>query len=109
MEIKIILKKIRSKAGETIAETLVALLIAALALVMLAGAITSGTSAITRSKKKLDEYYKESESVAQRASGGTGTVTITATGVNLPAYSVNYYKNDEFSKKPVISYKYIKE
>ena len=43
------LRKLHSKAGETIAETLVALLISALALVMLAGALSAAAKVITTS------------------------------------------------------------
>ena len=42
-----IMKKLRSRAGETITETLVSVLIGALALVMLAGAVSAASSVIT--------------------------------------------------------------
>lgn len=53
---KRILKKLRAKAGETLAETLVSTLIAALALMMLAGAISAANSAITGSRRAMNEY-----------------------------------------------------
>ena len=46
---KSIWKKLKSAAGETIGETLVALLISSLALMMLAGAVSAATRMITRS------------------------------------------------------------
>jgi len=54
---KTIKSKIRSIAGETIGETLIALLISALALLMLAGAIGSASKIVTRNKTAMDEYY----------------------------------------------------
>ena len=57
------LKKIKAKlhgnAGESIAETLIATLIAALALVMLAGAVASAARIITDSRKAIKEYQDE--------------------------------------------------
>ena len=64
------MKKLRSRAGETLTETLVALLISALALLMLAGAVTSATRVITRSKDKMTEYYAADAALANRT--GTG-------------------------------------
>ena len=50
-----------SKAGESISETMVSVLIAALALVMLAGAVSTASHVITTSKDRLDDYYAENE------------------------------------------------
>ena len=49
-------KKLRSRAGETIGETLVALLISSLALLMLAGAVSAASRAVQQSKTKIEEY-----------------------------------------------------
>ena len=54
---KRIQSKIRSHAGESIGETLIALLISALALMMLAGAISSAARIVTRNKAAMEEYY----------------------------------------------------
>ena len=53
------LKKLRSTAGESIGETLIALLISALALVMLAGAVSSASNIITRSNDAMNDYYRD--------------------------------------------------
>ena len=55
---KKILLKIRSQSGESIGETLVALLISSLALVMLAGAVSSASNIITRSNQVMSDYYE---------------------------------------------------
>lgn len=49
--------KLRSCAGESIAETLIATFIAALALVMLAGAIGSAARIINDSNTAMNAYY----------------------------------------------------
>ncbi|MBR6219536.1 MAG: hypothetical protein IKQ80_03100 [Clostridia bacterium] len=56
---KRILKKLRAKAGETLAETLIALLISALALMMLAGAITAASNVLSKSKNSMNTYNTE--------------------------------------------------
>lgn len=55
--------KLRGRAGESIAETLIATLIAALALVMLAGAVASAANMITGSKDALSKYQTEARDV----------------------------------------------
>ncbi len=109
MIIRKMVKKLNSRSGESITETLVALLISALALVMLAGAITAAGRVVTSSKDKLDDYYLENEKVVEV---NTDAVTLTdgvkitdASGtVTEHSYSIKYYKNAEFTRNPVISY-----
>ena len=110
--------KLTSKAGESIGETLVALLIASLALVMLAGAISSGARVILRSEKKVDEYYLEHNKISSMSEGAAPlTVTmktktgegpgeeVSLTGSDSPV-SANAYTNSVFENKKVISYNY---
>ena len=112
MKIKMLIKKLNSRAGESLAETLVALLISALALVMLAAAITSAGNVVTKSRKKLDDFYSANEHIVTRTDDETievvpgHNVTITGGGSSLQPYSVTIYKNDEFGKYPVVSYKH---
>lgn len=63
---KSILLKIRSNAGESIGETLVALLISALALLMLAGAISSAAGIVTRNKASIEAYYVGESGASQQ-------------------------------------------
>lgn len=60
-------RKIHSKAGESIGETLIALLISALALVMLAGAIGSAARIITRSNAAVKSHYDADAARAKSA------------------------------------------
>lgn len=111
-------KKLVSQAGESIGETLVALLISALALVMLAGAVSAGMRVVTNSKDKMDEYYKVNNAVVARATTAPtvkGTVasgfsrnTLTVT-INklLPSGTIppaTYWKNETLGGVPVVVY-----
>lgn len=53
--------RLKGRAGESIAETLVALLISALALVMLAGAIGSAARIIHESNEVVETQYNNAE------------------------------------------------
>ena len=104
------MRKLHNNAGETIAETLIALLISALALVMLAGAISSTAKMITTSDKKMGEYYDQDAKLAsQNSVDGNVDVTISAPSIvgsgNIETREVDYYANTVFSSKPVVAYK----
>ena len=103
--------KLNSRTGETIAETLVALLISALALIMLAGAISTTSRVVTESENKMQEYYTANNSLAE-PSGNNGTLTIAdSEGKNVILFGttssidIAYSKNDAFSGHPVVAYK----
>lgn len=51
------LAKLRGNAGESIGETLIALLISALALMMLAGAVSSAANIVSRNRAAITAYY----------------------------------------------------
>lgn len=59
--------KLRNRVGESIGETLVALLIAALALLMLAGAVSSASKIVTRNKAAMEEYYGTKQDTTMKA------------------------------------------
>jgi len=108
--IKRIGKKLNTNAGESLAEVLVALLIAALALVMLASMITSSASIIQNSRKNIEAYYAANNALESK-SGGAYTTGSVSTSVPL-AYgsgitvNVSYYKNaDVPGGKQVVSFK----
>ena len=60
------MKKLRSKAGETLTETLVALLIGTLSLAMLASMIGSTAKIITKTQGVLTDYYAATAQLASR-------------------------------------------
>ena len=111
--------KLYSCAGETIAETLVALLISALALTMLAGAIGTANRIITRSETQMQAYYQANNALAtpgsnakkaKKVTTGTAAVSVDKTIVNeTGGFSVSYTRNDVFGGKPVVAYAKAKE
>jgi len=106
--------KLRGRRGESIAETLVALLISSLALLMLAGAITSANRVVSRSRVAMENYYATDQAMAtpggstEWLSSGSTTLTLSGTGLGGESlsgtYSVTYSENDTFGSIPVISY-----
>ena len=106
------MKKIKSGVGETISETLIALLIAALALVMLAGAIAASSRVVNKGRDKLGSYYSVNNGLVNRStSNRVGSITISdsasSSGIGSQSFSVAYYENNVFSNNPVIAYKEI--
>ena len=77
---KSIWKKLKSAVGETIGETLVALLISSLALMMLAGAVSAATRMITRSQTTMDAYYRANNALDARTGAPGGSLSIALTG-----------------------------
>ncbi len=106
-------KRLRSQAGETIAEVLISLLIAALSLVMLATMISATVNMVNTSKEKMISYYDANVALEEQpsTSGVSASVSIqtnstgtSATQVNEPVGSVSLYTNDVFEKNHVYSY-----
>lgn len=101
--------KLRSRSGETIAETLIGVLIAALALTMLAGAISASLNVITTSETKMNAYYDENEKVVGLSSGTINvSIEIDNGAVKLDgskdAVPVSAYANRTFTAIPVAAY-----
>lgn len=111
--------KLHSQSGETIAETLFALLISALALVMLAGAIGTAARIVTQSEDKMQEYYQEYNKLASPIDQGTSSkdsIIGFKNGENTVmlvnekdaegniGIGVKYYINQVFASKPVVAY-----
>jgi len=106
---KQIRRKLKSRAGESIGETLVALLISALALVMLAGAISATARMITVSDKQLGKYYDGDNKLVVRTDND-GVLSVTIAGKETDDAqelhsTVKYFSNDAFANKPVVAYK----
>ena len=112
---KKIRRKLHSNRGESLSETLVAVLLITLALTMLAAMISSTASLVKTSEKKMDEYYKNNvnlETFASTAPDSPITVVITTeteTGAGstgtIESPQVDYVLNDAFSKTPVVAYR----
>lgn len=65
---KLMVRKLKSTSGESIAETLVAVLISAFALLMLAGTVNTASNLITQSQAALKEYYVNTNKLSTRDS-----------------------------------------
>ena len=63
--IKLIKLKLNNRSGETLAETLIAVLISALALVLLLSMITASSRLIQNGEAKIQEMYDGSKKIEQ--------------------------------------------
>ena len=99
-----VFKKLKSRAGETISETLVSLLIASLALVMLAAAMSSATGMITKSRTKLEKYYDENEKLVTVSDPSEASIKLQSAGLREQVIPIQYAQNTEFGSKTVVSY-----
>ena len=105
-------KRIHTQDGESIAETLIALLLASLALVMLASMIQSTSSIVIKSKNKMDEYYTanvrlENPDISDPALKLSIEETeSTKKYGKIEIDNVLYQENETFSNKPVLAYTY---
>ena len=119
--IKRVKQKLKSDAGESLGEVLIALLIAALALTMLASVISTSARMISQSKEKLEKYYAANEELNTRTRDSsknlttTGTekevtVTVKAGDVGIGFLSTGdkimaqYFDNKQVSNTDVIAY-----
>lgn len=102
--------KLKSCAGESLAEVLIALLIAALALTMLATMIGSSGKLITQSRKLMDSYYEKNNALAAQTDGGELEISMTDAADSAAVllrggdWTVRYYVNDAIGGTNVISY-----
>jgi len=107
-------KKIKSKAGETLVETLVAVLVGSMALLILATLINYSSKAIRESESKMNAYYTEAnrlESFDGTSSSSKARFTdssnnsIKLTDSDPKERSLRYYKNSESKSIDIYSYK----
>ena len=112
--------KLKSTRGESITETLAAVLISLIALCILASMVNSSAKLVAESETKMAAYYEESNRLSQRsasASDGEGRILVSEVGslgstsrIRLTAdealsgISVYYFVNDEIPASPVVSY-----
>lgn len=106
-----IFKKIRNNNGESIAETLIALLVAALGLIILASAINSTSRIITSGNNKIKEYNEKEKIVVQQkveTDTATGIISFNNEKISYESGSIdidiNIFKNDVMKSNEVISF-----
>ena len=95
---------IHNEDGESIAETLVATLIASFALVLLAGIMSTSVKIVTDSKTGMSKYYDSVNQMAIKTKQTPIKVTIQNEAGTLSTYDVNGYMSDEDIKKAVVIY-----
>ena len=107
----VLLKKIRNNNGESIAETLIALLVAALGLIILASAINSTSRIITSSNNKIKEYNAKDLIVVQQeveTDSKIGEISFDNEKVTneSDSHNINIYVfvNDVMNSNEVISF-----
>ena len=106
-----IMNKLKSTAGESISETLVALLIAALALTMLASAISAASYMINTSRSALRTYYEQKENIETRAATTGSDLTLVikdAEGHTVQSGITAGQYGFEAFRKSIVAYKYKK-
>ena len=106
---KKLFRRIKNNSGETIAETLIALLLSALALVMLAGAITTASGIIKRSSDKIEAYFDSANELAEIKDGSPKQIKIMPKEGTTPVQNGIdvYYKSNTVlvNNKPVTAFR----
>lgn len=69
--------------GESIAESLVSILIVALASIIFAGMVTASKSVIDKSSNRMKEYYKAVSTINEKPTESVGDVTKGSVDVNI--------------------------
>ena len=82
------IKKIISEKGETIAETLIATLIAALSMVMFAGMVMASKTIVEESNTKIMDYYKGFSQLESKKEIGPISVCTYKNGVIYYEYGI---------------------
>ena len=98
-------KKLRSQAGETLAETLITVLIIAVAMTMLAGMISATASMVKTSENKMKEYYQGSAALETFSGAESGPSITLKTDTDFDPINIVYAKNEVFSDHMVIAYR----
>ncbi len=94
-------RKLKNRSGETIAEVLVGVLIAAIAMTLLAGMVTAASSMIDSGKKRMTEYYNANSGFAEKDPSGATDSTAEVRKSDNTDYSIagedsiliSYYEN----------------
>ena len=89
-------RKLRSRVGESIAESLVSILIVALASILFAGMVMASRNIIDRSSNWMQDYYKAVSAINEQKSGdgveldGNAKVKVGGTETEEPVTTYSY-------------------
>ena len=108
---KKIWNKLRGTAGESLAETLVAVLIIAFASVVLAGMISATVNMVKRSESSMKTYYAKSADLEKMVTENTTEIKINLTlktgdKSTVDDIKVKYDSNSELANYTVVAYAY---
>ena len=96
--------KLKSRKGESLTETLAALVISAVSISMLVTMISASTKMISGSIKKMDEYYDaENQIVQQQVSGADSGGEVTVTLHNAASANPEALKLDASDEDAAVS------
>ena len=95
--------KLNDEKGESIAEVLVAILVACFGLLILATMITVSSKLIKESQSRIEEYYLKLNDV-ERQDGAAESGTVVFSDTNLQSEDIYYYVSD-YNGIKIISYK----
>ncbi len=89
-----ILKKLKSRRGETISETLVATLIAALSMVLFGSMVVASNNIIKDSRSDMENYYKWTSNMMDSKSSGSGAVEMESATISFTVPPVDKNNKD---------------
>ena len=98
-----LVEKLKSNSGESIAEVLVALLIASFGLLLLATMITASVRLIQNGDEYMNNYYENINRIEERSGDGKeGSAKLMSQSENL--CNITYYVYS-YNNKDIVSYK----
>lgn len=112
-------KKLKNKKGETLVETLIAVLICCLAMAALSSVMASAGNMMHSAEEHYEAYYARNSVISNPGSesGTSGTVAVTSAGTPLKlspdadagGIDVEYYVNTEAGEKNTVTVYYLSE
>lgn len=95
-------RKLRQTFGDSFAEAIVALLIAALGTAALATMVTTATNVTTINKEAMDATYADEIAIAEKVAPASDTVTITGSELGKTyLVPIDLYEGDRLTRYEV--------
>lgn len=108
------LQKLKSRAGESLGEVMIAVLVAAIGITLLATMISAGSKVTADNGRRDDKYYGGNNLLEMGiadsgwdVTSGSGTVTVTvkdSNGVMENSMSATYYMHEAAGRK-IVAYR----
>lgn len=103
--IKTTLNRLKSQKGESLAETLVAVLIGGVSLLIFSSMLFSSKNIILKGDDYINEFYEQRNIVETRSgSPSSGVITISDRDGTRTSINVNMYKMYEGTENEITSY-----